>query len=924
MKSKLLSTRPLRSGAALVAVVLVALAGYATREMLADATSQGNCTQKINSTNAGCSCHCPTASNATSVAVTTQFSGTYYTGDSYTFTVTVTNTTPVETAAGIDIATQTGQLTPGAGMQTFSGNGTELVQNSPQTLSSSGVATWTFTYSPTQAGPDTIFATGLAANNDASTNNGLCVDQWNNAAKFVIQAVKTTRRMTVSRSAINLGRVRLGFTNSDTLLVASTGNHSDTITQSGLQNGAPFRYGPPHAAPRVLPAAGSPGSTEVDTVFLHPTAHGTFSDSLVLLDNSDTVADRRFSVFVTGQGVQAKFQLTVDSIDFGEVALGQSGTYTYYYSNVGDDTLYVAPSTTGSAEFSVTQGPKFSAGLPPGQQDHVVVQFAPTAVGLVTGALIFNASYGIKTPTIPLTGKGYDPNSRVGFDSPQALFHVRVGTTENLILRYNSIGSDSLHIWNVKLTQPKTKKWVLLGYDTAVAGLSSGKVRVQYSPTTEGIDTATLTFNTDDHWMPQVTILFFSEGIVPHMALGRHDTIDMGTIEPHQRTIHRIVIQDTGSDDLQILDASAKPSPFGIDPFAGVFVPAHLQDYLTVSFAPDSLGIFKGMFFVTSDDPSRPSDSIPLKGRTITSLLKISNPSVDFGLVPVGTTVYDTVYLANAGSSPVQIVSDTLLEDSIVFAIVDSIAVKILSNDSVRVIISFTPTSPTAFSGTVQLTTDDENARIRTISLSGVGARGSLAITPNPLIFGIVEIQHDTTLKATLKNNGNGPVTISALTLTSIDSAFSMPSVTLPDTLRAGDSLVVTITFTPKRPIVDTGTLLATLADGTSLSASVAGIGAVPPPPPPPPESVGGTSQAAALTLTVMPNPATSVATVLLGGFGDEAADYTLYNLLGHELLHGRATQTLQLDLSGLPEGVYYLRVASGGRSASTKIVVSR
>jgi hypothetical protein len=78
-----------------------------------------------------------------------------------------------------------------------------------------------------------------------------------------------------------------------------------------------------------------------------------------------------------------------------------------------------------------------------------------------------------------------------------------------------------------------------------------------------------------------------------------------------------------------------------------------------------------------------------------------------------------------------------------------------------------------------------------------IAVTGALAITPDPLNFGVVVKETTSTQTLTLANSGgNLPITISAITLTG-DTEFSLVDPpTLPVTLLAGESLDIVVAFT--------------------------------------------------------------------------------------------------------------------------------
>lgn len=100
-------------------------------------------------------------------------------GNTYPVTLTVTN--PNKVKAGFDIAVNIGTLTAGTGSKTPFSNTRELVHSSPQVLSGSGTATWSFSWTApaSTAAPLIMNAAGNGVNGDG--NSGIA-DLWNLAS----------------------------------------------------------------------------------------------------------------------------------------------------------------------------------------------------------------------------------------------------------------------------------------------------------------------------------------------------------------------------------------------------------------------------------------------------------------------------------------------------------------------------------------------------------------------------------------------------------------------------------------------------------------------------------------------------------------------------------------------------------------------
>lgn len=134
------------------------------------ASSSGFVNRTRKTSLSGCGgCHGGNPTNDVSVSITGPDTVTVSQTKTYTLTITKAS----KNGAGFDISTRRGVLAPVSSGMVLSG--TELTNSSNRPMTS-GTISFQFTYTaPSTAGTDSLFATGLATNSDASTSG----DDWN-------------------------------------------------------------------------------------------------------------------------------------------------------------------------------------------------------------------------------------------------------------------------------------------------------------------------------------------------------------------------------------------------------------------------------------------------------------------------------------------------------------------------------------------------------------------------------------------------------------------------------------------------------------------------------------------------------------------------------------------------------------------------
>jgi hypothetical protein len=166
-----------------------------------------------------------------------------------------------------------------------------------------------------------------------------------------------------------------------------------------------------------------------------------------------------------------------------------------------------------------------------------------------------------------------------------------------------------------------------------------------------------------------------------------------------------------------------------------------------------------------------------------------------FGKVQIGESSSYSIQLTNTGSSLLRITS--LSVDGGAFSVGNfHLPVKLRSGASVQLLVTFAPTVQGWVRGSVMLTSNDPKSPLYVFLYGhGVSQAGTqLGINPASLNFGNVDVGSSATLQATLTAS-NGSVTISSDGSTS--SEFAITGLSLPVTLESGQSLPVTIQFTP-------------------------------------------------------------------------------------------------------------------------------
>jgi len=201
------------------------------------------------------------------------------------------------------------------------------------------------------------------------------------------------------------------------------------------------------------------------------------------------------------------------------------------------------------------------------------------------------------------------------------------------------------------------------------------------------------------------------------------------------------------------------------------------------------------------------------------------NPcNYDYGRVQIGTAKQYIFQLTNTGSQTLTILSKW--KNSKDFSFTNFLLpVTLRPGQGTQMRVNFTPSTVGRITGKITLISNGVNSKLFiAVSGSGVNPAGAnLGVSPSSLNFGNVTVGASASLQLTLSAS-NGPVTISSAQVNS--SEFTFPGFVLPKTIAAGQSLAVTVVFTPQiSGTASANLVLASDATNSPNTVPLTGVG---------------------------------------------------------------------------------------------------
>jgi Domain of unknown function (DUF4082)/Abnormal spindle-like microcephaly-assoc'd, ASPM-SPD-2-Hydin len=198
-----------------------------------------------------------------------------------------------------------------------------------------------------------------------------------------------------------------------------------------------------------------------------------------------------------------------------------------------------------------------------------------------------------------------------------------------------------------------------------------------------------------------------------------------------------------------------------------------------------------------------------------------SNPvSLNFANVNVGSSNSQTVTLTNTSSGTLSI-SRVAVAGTGFSAGGLTVPLSLAKGSQLSLKVSFTPTVMGTATGSVTVTSNASNPNL-TVTLSGVGMAPQISAVPTSVAFGSVPVGVSNTQTLTLKDSGNANLIVSQTTVTG--TGFSISGPALPATVTPGNSIALTVRFSPGIVGTTSGTVGIT-DNATPLSVPITGTG---------------------------------------------------------------------------------------------------
>lgn len=271
-----------------------------------------------------------------------------------------------------------------------------------------------------------------------------------------------------------------------------------------------------------------------------------------------------------------------------------------------------------------------------------------------------------------------------------------------------------------------------------------------------------------------------------------------------------LTLSSTGTGPLTISSATVSGSGFTI---SGVTFPTTLNPgqsaALTVRFDPSIAGAAAGTITISSNSPAAPSTAISLTGAGIPlmSTLACANSSL-----AAGATSSCTVTLNATAPTGGQAV--TLSSNNAAATVPVSVTIPAGASSAV-----FTATASSVTTTQAVTLSASANGTSVSFGLQVQPTTSTLGISATSVAFGNVTVNKSVTAVVTLSSTGSAAVTASAASVSG--TGFSLSGAAFPATLQPGQTLALTLEFSPGTSGAASGQLTITSNSSTGSSSVI-------------------------------------------------------------------------------------------------------
>jgi hypothetical protein len=598
---------------------------------------------------------------------------------------------------------------------------------------------------------------------------------------------------------------------SDTL----TNNGGSSITVSQVTaSGAGFSV-----TGLSLPLTLTAGQSTSFTVVFSPQASGSVSGNIAISSNG---SNSSVNTGLTGTGVTAgSLVANPSSLSFGSVQTGNNQTASETLTNSGGSSVIISQASATGPGFSVS-GITLPLTLAAGQSTSFSVAFAPQTSGAASGGIAIASNASNPSLGVVLSGTGTTAGALTASPSTVSFGSVQTGNNQTASETLTNSGGSSVIISQASATGPGFSVSGITLPLTLAAGQSTS-FSVAFAPQTSGAASGGIAIASNAS-NPSLGVVLSGTGTTAGSLAASPSSVSFGSVQISKSQSASATLTNSGGSSVTVTQATATGAGFSV---SGITLPLTLaagqSTSFSIAFAPQSSGTASGGLAITSN-ASNSTMNMGLSGTGVAAgTLAVTQSSLSFGGVQVGSSLAASETITNTGGSSVTITQATIGGTGFSAPGLE-FPLTLTAGQSFTFSTIFAPLTAGAATGNISVASNASNPTLA-IALSGTGtAAGQLNVAPATLSFGSVTVGASKSLSGSLSATG-ASVTINSGTTGTPE--FVLSGISFPLTIAAGQSASFTLTFTPQASgTASDSASFSSNASNTTAAQSLTGSGA--------------------------------------------------------------------------------------------------
>jgi hypothetical protein len=692
----------------------------------------------------------------------------------------------------------------------FNPTGSELVY-STCLGGAGGNSTWGYGIAADGAG--NAYVTGVTNQNNFPVANPFqpnCDNCWSVAGDAFVAKISTSFTgpwVSLSALSLSFGSQYVCCAPIQTVTVTNGGTADLTISTVTMAGTNPSDF--PKSADTCTGATVTPTNTCTVSATFTPSAPGSLSASLIFTDNASNTPQ---TVSLTGTGIVPVASVSPLSLTFGNQNLGTtSGSQPVTLSNTGNEALTIASIATSSANFG--QNNNCPSSLAASGSCTINVTFSPTATGPLTGTLtITDNSNGVagSTQIVALAGTGI--NAGAGLSPTSLSFGNQVIDTTSAIktVTLTSTGTTNLSISTITITGTNASDFAANNCPASMAPKAKCTIKLTYTPTVLGAETASLTVTDNAANSPQ-TVALSGSGESP-VVLSPTSLSFGNQAEGTTSTAKTVTLTNNLSTALAVSSVTTS-GDFGQNNTCGTSVPAKGKCTISVTFMPSIIGGETGTLTVT-DGTSNSQQTVALTGTGVAPVT-LAPTTLAFGSVVEGNSSAGKV-ITVTNVQNVALTGINVSTTSTDYTLTNGCGASLAAGQKCTITVTFTPSVIGTDNATVNIFDSAANSP-QTAALMGTGTT-PVTLTPPSATYTSQTVGTTSAAKAfTLTSSLTATLNNMVIGTT---GDFAVSTTTCGTSLASKGKCTINVVFKPTATGTRSGTLSVNDSAGNSPQTS--------------------------------------------------------------------------------------------------------